>query len=191
MCGGLLIENPSLAVDLSELLSRAPELAEDTRNHLAKIFRASVTDRDAANPAEIESAYAALTYAAAPRSADLIGCPETKFDWEKAIEHRQRIVDRLLRLVPDDFRPNGWSELIRENLPFAFPIFSDDEAALARLAFSLAIAGVDAGVYSIDANRNWAAPLFRRAVLVPCHGDVDSRADDVLRKLPGTLGCDR
>jgi hypothetical protein len=79
----------------------------------------------------------------------------------------QRVVDRLLRLVPDDFRPNGWSELIRENLPFAFPIFSDDEAALARLASSLAIAGVDAGIYSIDANRNWAAPPFRRAVLVP------------------------
>ena len=190
MCGGLLIENPSLAVHLRELLSRAPELAEDTRDHLAKIFRASVMDCDAANPAEIESACAALTHAAAPRSADLIGCPETKIDWEKAIEHRQRVVDRLLRLVPDDFRPKDWSRLIRENLPFAFPIFWDDEAALARLASSLAIAGVDAGVYSIDANRNWAAPLFRRAILIPCHGDVDSRADDVLRKFPDTLGCD-
>jgi hypothetical protein len=105
--------------------------------------------------------------------------------------NRQRVVDRLLRLVPDDFRPNGWPELIRENLPFAFPIFSDDEAALARLASSLAIAGVDVGIYSIDANRNWAAPPFRRAVLVPCHGDADSRADDVLRKFPDTLGCDR
>jgi hypothetical protein len=180
----------ALAVHLRKLLSRAPELAEDTRDHLAKIFRASVMDCDAANPAEIESACAALTHAAAPRGADLIGCPETKIDWEKAIEHRQRVVDRLLRLVPDDFRPKDWSRLIRENLPFAFPIFSDDEAALTRLVSSLAIAGVDAGVYSIDINRNWAAPLFRRAVLVPCHGDVDSRADDVLRKFPDTLGCD-
>jgi hypothetical protein len=189
MCGGLLIENPSLAVHLRELLSRAPELPEHMRNHLAKIFRASVTGCDAANPAEIESAYAALTHAAAPRNADLIGCPEIKIDWETAIEHRQRVVDRLLRLVPDDFRPNGWSKVIRENLPFAFPIFSDDEATLARLVSSLVIAGVDAGIYSIDVNRNWAAPLLRRAVLVPCHGDVDSRADDVLRKFPDTLGC--
>jgi hypothetical protein len=190
MCGGLLIEEPGLAAHIRELLSRAPRLAEEERNRLAEIFRASVADSDAINSAEIESAYAALTHAAAPRSADLIGCPETKIDWEKAIERRQRVVDRLLRLVPDNFRPKDWTWLIRENLPFEFPIFSDDEAALARLASSLAIAGVDAGVYSIDANRNWAAPLFRRAVLVPCHGDVDSRADDVLRKFSDTLGFD-
>lgn len=53
--------------------------------------------------------------------------------------------------------------------PFAFPYFGDDLGAKNR---ALSEAGIDAGVYHVDINRDMTSPDYRRCILLPCHQNV-------------------
>ena len=68
-----------------------------------------------------------------------------------------------------------------EGAPFASPYFGDD---LETKNHALSKAGIDAGVYHVDINRDMADPEYRRCLLLPAHQDV---TDDHLQTMERIL----
>jgi hypothetical protein len=102
----------------------------------------------------------------------------------RAVGHtRQENLGQLVEAAGRTGFPPGWVELLINALPFALPVFAEDEM-LKKANAGLSEIGVVAGEYQIDVARDMSSPRHEKAVLVPCHHEIPtSKLDEMVRLL--------
>lgn len=104
---------------------------------------------------------------------DISGFPSTIKALEMVRLRRRAVMERLLEALGEDMFPPSWQGKIAAWLPFALPIFLDSEERMNAAVKSLCAHGIQSGVYSIDVARDQAQPKLQRAVVVPCHQQLN------------------
>lgn len=112
-----------------------------------------------------------------PRISDreLGGLPTSTAEIARHGARRREIIDMFCDAVGEHGSPAGWGEMMRETLPYFFPVCLGEQRMLESRQ-RLREAGIEADIYSIDVARNMRAPRFERMLLVPCHDAIPAAA---------------
>jgi len=156
MVGGVILADADLARRIRVRRDVAPAKSADV---LAKESATFIQGTDLA-----------LLYTARllnPRidSSELGGLPTTHAELEEIRRKRGEVMETLLEAAPH-LVPPGWASMLRENLPYAFPV-SAPRDVLERLNRELQKVGVESDIYHIDVNRDMMHPKYEEMLLVP------------------------
>jgi len=176
--GGLVVHNRALADSVRERRDAEPERSVEQQDEEASIHCAP----DAPNLA-MSQMYLSRLLNRQVADRELGGVP--KDISEIVIRGRQRgeIIATYCDAVGADSCPNGWHDMLRERLPYFFPV-SGEETRLLHARSRLREFGVEAEIYSIDVSRNMSSPSFVKMLLLPCHDQIP---DQVLLEIASTL----
>lgn len=160
MAGGVIVADPFLAHRIRERRDTAPAKDTDVLEREAVVFRAQKE-----GDSELPLVYTARLLNPRIESSELGGLPVTVSELFEVRRKRRDVMDALLA-AGDRLIPNGWADMLRDHLPYAFPV-SATESVLERLNRELHKAGVESDTYRIDVDRNMRHPRYESMLLIP------------------------
>jgi dTDP-4-amino-4,6-dideoxygalactose transaminase len=179
MVGGIVVQDRYEASALRELRDRS-EVITDAEQQLQEVDFQQAYAGDPRYSDRLEMLYLKRRLNRRCHSRDLAGFP-LDLKALKALRLRRRdVMQHLLESIDDQMFPPSWYEQLDSWLPFALPIFLNGEERMNAAAFELNSKGIQAGIYSIDVNRNQTDPNLQRALLVPCHHQLSGAVCDMI-----------
>jgi hypothetical protein len=169
--GGLVVHDRKEAEILRTRRDAEPQRSIEQEDEESCVYCAS------GNRATLAMARLYLSRLLNPRISDreLGALPKDVSEITDRGRQRSEIVDIYCDAVGDHCCPKGWHEMMRQRLPYFFPV-GGDESRLLNVRSRLREIGVEADVYSIDVARNMDCPKFVKMLLVPCHDAIPAKA---------------
>ncbi|HCR52246.1 TPA: hypothetical protein DIV48_01190 [Candidatus Kaiserbacteria bacterium] len=161
MVGGVIVADPSLARRLRERRKSAPVKSAETLAKEASIFRTF----SGGGSGELSLLYTARLLNPRIESVELGGLPTKRSEIEEIRRKRRDIMETLL-VAARHLVPRGWGDMLRDHLPYAFPVFASGDV-LERLNRELREAGIESDLYRIDADRDMMHPRYEPMLLIP------------------------
>lgn len=161
MVGGVIVADPSLALRIRKRRDASPIKSTDVLAKESSVFRAARIE----SSAELGLLYAARLLNPRIESGELGGLPLTISELTEIRRRRRDVMDVLLA-SGGHIIPAGWTDMLRDHLPYAFPV-SASKDVLERINRELREAGVESDIYSIDIDRNILNPHYESMLLVP------------------------
>lgn len=172
--GGLVVRDDALADEIRGILSSAlpdlPELRDWMRAVLSdayQSYRQPVTHKNIF----VGSAYELLKIFVTPDTGSFVGFPQDINEIYRIGERRQERIRHFREYFGGAETDNSLWKCSDSFLPFALPFFGNG-GNLKRANCALEEAGIRAGIYNIDVNRNMYAPDYKPCLLLPCHQDI-------------------
>lgn len=181
MVGGAVVTDLSLAHRMRQRRDAAPSKSANALAKESLIFRSSAEEGNG----QRSLLYTARLQNSRIEDAELGGVPATRSEMSDVRRRRGEVMEALLtaagRLIP-----SGWADMLRSQLPYAFPV-SSSEHVLARLNRDLQEAGIESDIYRIDVNRDMTHPRYEPMLLIPySHLVPDAALTDMERILRTT-----
>lgn len=185
MAGGIVVRDRDEARALRALRDRSVPLTDAEQRSQAEVFqRAYAGDPRYSDCLEMLYLKRRLNSRCHPR--DLAGFPVNAKALGEVCSRRREVMHRLLEKLDANMFPSSWHAQLDYWLPFALPVFLDSEEQMNAAARVLNASGMQCGVYSIDVACNQAQPDLQRAVVVPCHQQLnDVSCDMIISALKG------
>jgi hypothetical protein len=171
MAGGVVVHDHAEAAELRRRRDSFPWRSAQEEEDESDVH----CSRETASGAALSRLY--LSRLTNPRISDreLGGLPKSTAEIAHHGERRREIIDMFCGAVGECSFPAGWREMMREKLPYFFPLCVG-ERRMFESRQRLREAGIETDIYSIDVARNMRAPRFERMLLVPCHDIIPSAA---------------
>jgi dTDP-4-amino-4,6-dideoxygalactose transaminase len=179
MAGGIVVRDRDEAQALRTMRDRSPPLSDAEQRSQAEDFQRAYGG-DPSHADRLEMLYLKRRLNSRCHVADLAGFPPAASALHIQTSRRREVMRHLLAGLDESLFPDSWHGQLESWLPFALPVFLDGEERMNAAAGSLNATGIQSGVYSIDVARNQAQPDMRRAVVVPCHQQLDDAACDMI-----------
>jgi hypothetical protein len=185
MVGGLVLVNGARSAQLREVRNGGSATSKAHRDRGAG---EAGSVRNAEAQENVETLYLRRLLNPALLCGETGGLPGSTGEIRAVGHARQQNLDRLVEAAGRTGFPPGWVELLTNCLPFALPVFLEDEM-LKQANAGLSEIGVVAGEYQIDIARDMSSPLHEKAVLVPCHHEIPAtKLDEMVGLLRSVVG---
>ena len=180
--GGLTTNNTELAMTIRHLRDSCQLPPPGTRDWIRSIYQKKRNNPEAKSLIPyLKAAYSLIEEYVQPDLNDLAGFPTSLEEIQSIGEKRLNRIDRLVDGLGNNSIPVSFSDNIRNWLPFAYAFFgSGNKVNLSDADRTLREAGICAGIYQVDINRNISAPDYQPCLLLPCHQDVPMKKIDVI-----------
>jgi hypothetical protein len=179
MVGGLVLVNGARSAQLRDMRDAVAVKARRDRG-AGQVAFCKAEDR-----ADIETLYLRRLLNPELLDEETGGLPGSTREIRAVGHARHKNLSRLIDAAGRAAFPPGWMELLADSLPFALPVFLEEEATQ-RTRTHFSEIGVAAGEYQIDVNRDMSRPRHGRAILVPFHHEIAaSKLDEMINVLKG------
>ena len=165
--GGLVVQDRKRAASVRALRDTQPQRTVRQQDEESRIY----CDADMHSHFDFDRLYLSRLVNSRISDRELGGLPKNVSEIADQGQRRTEIIAIYCDAVGAHACPPGWHEMIRERLPYFFPV-GGDEARLLNARSRLREIGVEADLYSIDAARNMRAPKFIKMLLLPCHDKI-------------------
>lgn len=175
MVGGIVAADSQTAGALRALRDDCNATHLFTSTQMGDTFRTHYHNGGAA----LEEVYLARLVDPRVYEDDVAGLPVTIAALRDIGARRQTVTRYLFDATDGAGLPPDWMPLLRDNLPFLFPVAGTPES-LAAAHYTLQENGVKADIHTVDLARDMRTPDLTRLLMVPCHHEISDTALDVI-----------